>query len=118
MIAGGVKRPRCYRPGTITLHEIWRFQKSTEMLIRKKPFQSLVREICKELDQQKLKVSDTRFQSTALLALQEALEAYQVNLFEWTNLAAIHATQVTIMPKDMQLASSKAHPRTKEREFE
>ena len=104
MIAGGVKRPRRYRPGTVALREIRRYQKSTETLIRKKPFQHLVREIFQELDRQKIKVSDTRFQSTALLALQEASEAYLVNLFEWTNLAAIHAKWVTVMPKDMQLA--------------
>jgi histone H3 len=48
--------------------------------------------------------SDLRFQSTAMLALQEAAEAYLINVFEWTNLAAIHAKRVTIMPKDMQLA--------------
>jgi histone H3/H4 len=45
-----------------------------------------------------------RFQSSAVLALQEAAEAYLVGLFEDTNLAAIHAKRVTIMPKDIQLA--------------
>ena len=48
--------------------------------------------------------SDLRFQSQAVLALQEATEAYLVGLFEDTNLCAIHAKRVTIMPKDMQLA--------------
>ena len=48
--------------------------------------------------------SDLRFQSTAVLALQEASEAYLVGLFEDTNLCAIHAKRVTIMPKDIQLA--------------
>ena len=104
LIAGGVKRPRHYRPGTVALREIRRYQKSTESLLRKKPFQRLVREICQILDQEKDKVSETRFQSTALLALQEAAEAYLVNLFEWTNLCAIHAKRVTILPKDMYLA--------------
>ena len=93
---GGVKRPRSYRPGTVALREIRKFQKSTDPLIRKLPFQCLVREICQD--------KDFRFQSTAILALQEASEAYLINLFEWTNLAAIHAKWVTIMPKDMQLA--------------
>jgi histone H3 len=96
MYAGGVKRPRRYRPGTVALREIRKFQKSTDLLIRKLPFQRLVREICQD--------KDLKFQSTAMLALQEALEAYLINLFEWTNLAAIHAKRVTIMPKDMQLA--------------
>ena len=63
-----------------------------------------MREICQELDQQKHKVSNKQFQNTALLALQEASEDYLVNLFEWTNLAAMHAKRVTILPKDMQLA--------------
>ena len=79
-----------------------RFQKSTELLIKKRPFQRLVREVASHF-----KVSDGddfRFQSTALLALHEAAEAYLVALFEDTNLCAIHAKRVTIMPKDMQLA--------------
>eukprot|EP00798_Chlamydomonas_sp_ICE-L_P024411 gene24411-biopygen18891 len=71
----GVKKPHRYRPGTVALREIRKYQKSTELLIRKLPFQRL-----------------------------EAAEAYLVGLFEDTNLAAIHAKRVTIMPKDIQLA--------------
>ena len=78
--------------------EIRRYQKSTELLIRKLPFQRLVREIAQDFK------SDLRFQSSAVLALQEASEAYLVGLFEDTNLCAIHAKRVTIMPKDIQLA--------------
>ena len=95
---GGVKKPHRYRPGTVALREIRRFQKSTELLIRKLPFQRLVREIAQEFK------SDLRFQSAAIGALQEASEAYLVGLFEDTNLCAIHANRVTIMPKDIQLA--------------
>ena len=98
VVAGGVKRAHRFRPGTVALREIRRFQKSTELLIRKLPFQRLVREIASEFK------NDLRFQSSAVLALQEATEAYIVGLFEDTNLAAIHAKRVTIMPKDMQLA--------------
>jgi histone H3 len=96
--SGGVKKPHRFRPGTVALREIRRFQKSTELLIRKLPFQRLVREIASEFK------NDLRFQSSAVLALQEAAEAYTVGLFEDTNLCAIHAKRVTIMPKDMQLA--------------
>lgn len=96
--AGGVKKPHRFRPGTVALREIRKFQKSTELLIRKLPFQRLVREIAQEFK------SDLRFQSQAVLALQEAAEAYMVGLFEDTNLCAIHAKRVTIMPKDIQLA--------------
>ena len=95
---GGVKKPHRYRPGTVALREIRRYQKSTELLIRKLPFQRLVREIAQDFK------TDLRFQSTAVAALQEASEAYLVGLFEDTNLCAIHARRVTIMPKDMQLA--------------
>merc|ERR1719389_49965 len=94
----GVKRPHRFKPGTVSLREIRRFQKSTELLIRKLPFQRLVREIANDFK------TDLRFQSSAVLALQEAAEAYMVGLFEDTNLCAIHAKRVTIMPKDMQLA--------------
>ena len=95
---GGVKKAHRYRPGTVALREIRRYQKSTELLIRKLPFQRLVREIAQDFK------SDLRFQASAIMALQEATEAYMVGLFEDTNLCAIHAKRVTIMPKDMQLA--------------
>ena len=95
---GGIKKPHRYRPGTVALREIRKYQKSTELLIRKLPFQRLVREVAQEYK------SDLRFQSSAVLALQEASESYLVSLFEDTNLCAIHAKRVTIMPKDMQLA--------------
>jgi histone H3 len=93
-----IKRPRRYRPGTIALREIRKFQKTTDLLIRKLPFQRLVREIATEFK------SDLRFQTQAILALQEACEAYLIKLFEDTNLCAIHAKRVTIMAKDMMLA--------------
>ncbi|TIB13978.1 hypothetical protein E3P89_02138 [Wallemia ichthyophaga] len=96
--AGGVKKPHRYKPGTVALREIRRYQKSTELLIRKLPFQRLVREIAQDYK------TDLRFQSSAIGALQEASEAYLVSLFEDTNLAAIHAKRVTIQPKDIQLA--------------
>ena len=95
---GGVKKPHRFRPGTVALREIRKYQKSTELLIRKLPFQRLVRQIAQDFR------SDLRFQSTAILALQEACEAYLVGLFEDTNLCAIHAKRVTIKCKDMQLA--------------
>ena len=95
---GGVKKPHRYRPGAKALKEIRRYQKSTELLIRKLPFQRLVREIAQDFK------TDLRFQSSAVVALQEASEAYLVGLFEDTNLCAIHAGRVTIMPKDVKLA--------------
>jgi histone H3 len=93
-----IKKPHRYRPGVVCLREIRKYQKSTELLIRKLPFQRLVREIAQDFK------IDLRFQSNAILALQEASEAYLVGLFEDTNLCALHAHRVTIMPKDMQLA--------------
>jgi histone H3 len=95
---GGVKKPHRYRPGTVALRQIRKYQKSTNLLIRMAPFQRLVREIAQDYK------TDIRFQSSAILALQEASEAYLVRLFEDTNLCAIHAKRVTIMPKDMILA--------------
>ena len=91
-------KPHRYRPGTVTLREIQRYQKSTELLIRKLPFQRLVREIAQDFK------TDLRFQGAALMALHEAAEAYLFGLFEDTNLCAIHTRRVTIMPRDIQLA--------------
>ena len=94
---GGLKKPHRYRPGTVALREIRRYQKSTDLLIRKLPFQRLVKEIA-----QSFKI-DLRFQSTALLALQEAAEAFLVHMFEDVQLFAIHGNRMTIQPKDIQL---------------
>ena len=104
---GGMKKPHRYRPGTVTLRLIRRYQRSTELLIRKVPFQRLVRELAQTIK------ADLRFQSAAMVALQEAAEAYLVGVFEDTNLCAIHAKRVTIMPKDMQLARRLRGERTK-----
>jgi histone H3 len=93
-----IRRPHRFRPGTVAIREIRKYQKSTELLIRKLPFQRLVREIAQDFK------TDLRFQSTAILALQEASEAYIVGLFEDSNLCCIHAKRVTLMPKDIQLA--------------
>lgn len=95
---GGIKKPHRFRPGTVAVREIRKYQKSTDLLIRKLPFQRLVKEIAHEIR------ADTRFQSSAVLALQEATEAYLVGLFEDTNMCAIHANRVTIMEKDVYLA--------------
>jgi histone H3 len=94
----GTTRPHRYRPGTVALREIRQYQKSTNLLLRKLPFQRLVREVAQDFKQ------DLRFQSSAITALQEASESYLTGLFEDTNLCAIHAKRVTIYPKDIQLA--------------
>ena len=87
-----------FRPGTVALQEIRRYQKSMELLIRKLPFQGLVREIMHDFR------ADFQIASAAAGALQDAAVAYLVGLFEDTNLCAIHAKRVMIMPKDIQLA--------------
>jgi len=95
-----VTKPHRYRPGTVALREIRCFQKTTELLIRKAPFQCVVREITQKM----FPKQDLHFQSLAVLALHEASEAYMVGIFEDTNLAALHAKRVTIMPGDILLA--------------
>ena len=97
---GGMKekKARKNRPGTVSLREVKKYQKSINMLLPRAPFQRLVRSICMDMDDQ------LRFQPDALFALQEATEAYVVGLFEDTNLCAIHAKRVTVQKKDMDLA--------------
>ena len=97
-VKGGVKKPCRYIPGTVALQEIRHYQKSTQLLITKIPFQRLVREIAQDFK------SYLRFQGGAILALQEASEAYLVGLFEDSNLCTIHTKRVTIMTRDIQLA--------------
>ena len=94
---GGVRKPRRFRPGTVALREIRRYQKSTNLLIRKLPFQRLVREVAGKM------CPTLRFQSTAILALQEASESFLVTMFEDVNVCDLHAGRVTIQPKDIWL---------------
>ena len=102
---GGMKKHYRYRPGTVALKQIRRYQKSTELLIRKLPFQRLVWEIAADDEVIRSPLcGKLRFHSAVIMALQEALEAYLVGLFEDSNLCAIHAKRVTIMSKDIQLA--------------
>ncbi|KAL5488111.1 CSE4 [Sanghuangporus weigelae] len=99
------KKPR-WRPGTKALREIRKYQKSTDLLLRKLPFARLVREIALDMTTDYVDYSSVglRWQSSAILALQEATEAYLIHLFEDANLCAIHAKRVTIMQRDIQLA--------------
>ena len=92
------KRKHRYRPGTLALREIRHYQKKTNLLIKRAPFARLVKEIAQGCMQ------ELRFQNSAISALQEAAEAYLVGLFEDTNMCAIHAKWITIMPRDIQLA--------------
>ena len=97
---GGIKeaKKRRFKPGTLAFREIKKYQRTTDMLLPRASFQRLVRTICESVDH------ELRFRSEALVALQEATEAYLVGLFEDTNLCAIHAKRQTVMQKDMKLA--------------
>lgn len=92
------RKPHRYHPGTVALREIRRYQKTTDNLIKRAPFQRLVREIAQQAR------PDIRFRAETVFALQEAAESFLTGLFEDTNLCAIHAGRVTITPKDLQLA--------------
>ena len=106
----GIKKPHRYRPGTVALREIRRYQKSTDLLIKKLPFQRLLKEITYDSWYQMYKMKTTRLdkmhrmQFATVNCIQEASEATLVGLFEDTNLCAIHAKRVTIMKKDVDLA--------------
>lgn len=94
-------RKKRVAPGVKAMQEIRFLQKTTDNLIRRLPFQRIIREMLFAIGGGQLRY---RFQSQALLCLQEAAEAYMVGLFEDTNLCALHAKRVTIMAKDMNLA--------------
>lgn len=97
------KKPtRRWRAGTVALREIKKFQSTTKTLMRRAPFQRMVRELATQ-DQGSL-MGALRWQASALLALQEATEGYAVSLLSDANLCAIHAKRTTLMSKDLQLA--------------
>uniref|UniRef100_A0A4W5L5F2 Selenoprotein H n=1 Tax=Hucho hucho TaxID=62062 RepID=A0A4W5L5F2_9TELE len=97
--APSLRKKRKFRPGTRALTEIRKYQKSTDLLLRKGPFARLVREVCQTYSRDFM-----RWQVYALLALQEAAEAFLVLLFSDAYLCTIHAKRVTLFPRDIQLA--------------
>ena len=105
---GGIKKPHRYCPGLLALREIRRYQQSTDCLIKRTPFNKLIKEISQEYsvcpDGPGTPSVQVRFQSTALAALQVAAENFLVGLFEDINLLAVHAKRVTVMPRDIRLA--------------
>ncbi len=95
-----MRKPHRWCPGIVAAREIRKFQKRTDLLIRKVPFQHVVREIVQQVSRK----SDLQMQSTALLALQEAAEYFMVDIFNDTNLFALHVKRKTIMVKVLVLA--------------
>ncbi|XP_069973121.1 uncharacterized protein [Penaeus vannamei] len=93
---GSEKRKHKFRPGTVALMEIRHYQKGANLLVPKLPFSRLIKEIIQQF-------GAYRLQSIALMALQEAAEAYVVGLLEMANLCSIHAKRVTLYPKDIKL---------------
>lgn len=85
-----------FRPGAIALREIRKYQKSTDLLIRKRPFQRLVRQLTSFND-------SLRFQSAALVIFQEAAENFLTCLLEDAYRCAVHAKRVTLLPRDIVL---------------
>jgi len=109
---GGVRKPkrRCH-PGTKALREIRHYQKRTDLLLRKLPFQRLVRDIVRESGGNS-SITEMRMQKIGLPLLQEATESYLVEMFEDSNLEAIHGKRITVMDRDMKLAFYLKHRRT------
>ena len=90
------RKPR-YRPGTIARQEIRRYQLNTQLLIPKLPFHRLVKEVAGT-------IGPYRFETTAILALHEATEAFLVQLFKDADQCRYHSKRKTLMVKDLQLA--------------
>ncbi len=103
--AGGIKKPRRFRPGTVALREIRRYQKSTDLLIPRANFKRLVREIVQNLRRSN-GAEPFRVWKSAYFALQEAAEAYVVDCMEKVNLCAIHAKRTTVQVRDLKLAQT------------
>lgn len=96
--SSGQKRSHKWRPGTVALRQIRKFQKSTDLLLRKAPFQRLVREVATSHKE------GLRWAASAVAAVQEATESALVSLLSDANLCALHAKRVTVMPRDLSLA--------------
>jgi len=97
-VSGGVKKPHRYRPGTVALREIRKYQKSTNLLIPRTAMARVIREITQDYK------CDMRYQASAISALHEAAETHLITMFEHAQLLAVHAKRITINPKDIQLS--------------
>ena len=95
---------RKWRPGTVALRQIKKYQQTVDLLIRRAPFRRLVKELIVQTSHDMSLDFHIRCTPLAVDAMQEATEAYLVNLFEDSNLCAIHSRRVTIMSKDLCLA--------------
>ena len=104
LAAQTVRKKHRFKPGTVALREIRKYQKSTELLIKRLPFQRCARKVAEEESSIGYWQNGVRFQSSAILCLQEALESYIVSLCEDTNLETIHRKRITVAPQDIQLA--------------
>ncbi|KAJ1355246.1 centromeric DNA-binding histone H3-like protein cse4 [Parelaphostrongylus tenuis] len=89
--------------GVKALRKVRHLQRTTGLIILRLPFQRVVRDVAREVLRKRNINGEFTWQANALLALQEATEVYLACLFDDTNLAAIHARRITIMPRDMQL---------------
>lgn len=107
--SSGTHKKKRWRPGTVALREIRKFQKSTELLIRKAPFRRFVIDVVKDLGRYSEFTNGLRYNARALECLQEGAEAYLISVMEEANLCTIHAKRVTNAPKDLQLARRIRH---------
>lgn len=98
MPMNALDKPKRYRPGEKALREIRKYQKSTDLIIRRAPFLRLVKEVAQNI------MGDIRFQHSSITAIQEACEQHLVLLFQDCNMCALHCNRVTVTPKDMALA--------------
>ena len=102
---GGLVKKHRWRPGTVALREIRKYQKSVDPLVPKASFARLVREVAQDVIRENSSLSDgVRFKKSAILALQEAAEMYLVGLYEDSNLACLHSNRVTVFARDMKFA--------------
>ena len=95
---GGLKKPHRFKPGTVALREVRRYQKSTECLTRRLPFQRLVRECAHGFK------AELRFERAAMLCLQQAMEMWVSTVLDDAQCYCIHAKRVTLQGKDVHLA--------------
>lgn len=101
--SGGVRKPHRYRPGTVALREIRRYQKGVNLLTRRLPFQRMVKRLLVKIcdDNTDIGIADKRFQANAIELMREASEVHIIRLLERSNLACIHGKRMTVMGKDI-----------------
>lgn len=101
--ASVVRRRRRYKPGTVALREVRRYQRGTDLLIRRLPYQRFVRSVADTHASGTNNAEGLRFQGAAIDLLQEASENYLISCLIDAKKLSAHANRIGVNKRDIAM---------------